>query len=491
MKKILILSIFAAYQTILTAQLNSLWHDLSSLNIKSDREFIFSDKEGTTFYLLLQKEDGAFSDGKANMVQVDSTLHHKAMSSDFPRLNALLAYTIDNDGMTFVCKVNKNSDNTKPEGVQLIKSIHFNKNTLEHTEKTLFEINAPEEQIVTFMDKDSIQYLMTFEKQLMEVSFYSFDSEKLHFRKSYKLQGNIEEKKFFERVFNDTVEGGSFSSSANTGKLFLIDSTFHIIVEYLEAQHHLAFDLTKEHFSIEKLPLALISSGSASEFNKITGQLVDNKLFQLHQIDQVFCLGIYDLTTKVRVKTYPYKQWIANPIKNSPFYLDTTAITKSDELKNSKAFFKELSSTLLALEVSDKDDFYYIKMGGINLSEGNNYYPNILFQQQQLQMDRNMQNIIKNAPPPIRSGGFRALHNNELFLISKPANEVYFYLKLKKSDLSFVQGVIDLPKSELDAERKKLFENKIFASPDFKIKGKKGFGYYNESTKKLVLKMEK
>jgi hypothetical protein len=489
MKKFLILSIFVAYQTVLTAQLNSLWHDLSSLNIKSDREFIMSDKKGATSYLLCQKEISAISAGKVTIVQIDSTVHHKVQTQGFPIFNTFIASNTDESGMTYICKVHENPENIKPYGKQLIKSIHFNKNTLDYTDKTLFKVNSPKEQVITIINRDSIQYLLTFEKQQMEISVYGFNSDTLHFKKSYKLKDGTEENKFFERVFNDTVEGGSFSSSVNTGKLFLIDGVFHIIVEYLEAQHHMVFDLSKDSFLIEKLPLALISSGSASEFNKITGQLVDNKLFQLHQIDQVFCLGIYDLATKVRLKTYPYKQWIVNPIKNSPFYLDIVAITKNDELKNSKAFFKELSSTLLAIEVSDKDDFYYIKMGGINISEGNNYDPhNMLFQQQ---MNRNMENAIKNVPAPIRSGGFRSVPNSDLFLLSKPANEVYFYLKIKKSDLSFAPGMIDLPKSALDVERKKLFENRVFTSPDFNVMGKKGFGYYNKSTKKFVLNVEK
>ncbi len=493
MEKILILLLSVAFQNALLAQITTKTIDLSAYKVKSDREYVVADKHDDSMYLFFQKDKSAFGEPKMSVIQIDSNakiFQNKDLEKSFPRLNALITTLSNDNGLNYIYRTNKNGLSEKPEGVQLIRNIRLDKKTLSQTDKTLFEVNYPSEEIISSINTDTIQYMMTFEKKANKVTFYGFDADTLRFQKAYSLP-KMDKKKFYEKVFDNTVEGKNFADMVNKGKLFLKENTFHLLIDHDECQFYMPFNLNQDSTYIKELPLAIKSavSLSATPDRKTTGQIMDNKIFQLHKLENVLCLGVYDLASLKRIALVEYKKGDTTTTKNSPFYLDDRVINKKNEIKNSNYFFNSLLMPLLAIEVVDKVDTYEIKMGGSNTIQSSNnmdfLMQNMMFQRQ---MNLNMQSI--NPPPPIRAGGFRSLEVQPYLFIEGEVREVYFYLKLKKSDLSFAEETISPNMRELDKLRKILIENEQSLTPDFKFKDRDGFGYYDKTEKKFILNIE-
>jgi hypothetical protein len=501
MKKILILLVSLAFNVTLVAQLQKISLDLAKEGVKSDGEYILPDADSTAFYVFFQKDNGTFSEGKITLIKVDTgskILIKKVLPKTFPGVSTFLKSSAGDKGLEIIYRANKKAGSSKMEGIQVVKSLHIDKTTLEQTETSLFEINYPKEEILTFIERDTVNYLMTFENKANKVHFYAFNNNILLFQKTISLK-DAAGKTFYKDVFTDLAEGKDFATSSSKCKIFLQDSIFHCLIDHESNQFYASFDLSKDSISIEKMPLALHSAvfitGNGEVDRETTGQVVGDKIFQLHRIQDLLCLGVYDLKSFKRLAIYEFKKGDLTIVKNSPYYLDNQIINKKDEAKNNKAFFKQLILNKLAIEVVDSNDVYQLKLGAVNFALAINNSPwnnNMWFMQQHrdfMMQQTNYQNIIKNAPPSMSSGGFRSILQ-PLPTIEEPIMEAYFYLKLNKSDLSIAKGDIVPPISPLSIFLKgRDDDKKVF----FKVKNKKGVGYYTTDfyDKKFVIKFEK
>jgi hypothetical protein len=500
MKKILILLVSFALNVTLVAQLQKISLDLAKEGIKSDGEYILPDADSTAFYVFFQKDNGTFSEGKMTLIKVDTSskiLFKKVLSKTFPVISNFLKSSAGDKGIEIIYRTNKKAGSSKMEGIQIVKSLHIDKTTLEHTETSLFEINYPKEEILTFIERDTVNYLMTFDNKANKVHFYAFNNNTQLFQKTFSLK-DVAGKTFYKDVFADLVEGKDFATSSSKCKIFLQDSIFHCLIDHDSNQFYASFDLSKDSISIEKMPLALHSAvfitGNGEIDRETTGQVVGDKIFQLHRIQDLLCLGVYDLKSYKRLAIHEFKKGNLSIMKNSPYYLDNQIINKKDEAKNNKAFFKQLIANKLAIEVVDSNEVYQLKLGAVNFALAINNSPwnnNTWFMQQNMErmMLQGLQNAQRYAPPPIRSGGFRSILK-PLPNIEEPIMEAYFYLKLNKSDLSIAKGDIIPPISPLSIFLKGLDDDK---KAFFKVKNKKGVGYYTTDfyDKKFVIKFEK
>jgi hypothetical protein len=497
MKKLLYFLVVLAFTNATYAQISTKSVDFTDYKIYSDREYIAPDKSDGSFYLFFQTDKKTFEKGKMTLFQIDSTskiIQNKELDLSFPRLNSLFLTQSNDSGLNYICRTNKMSPFSKPEGIQLIQNIFFDKKTLSHTVKTLFEINYPLEEIVSVINTDTIHYMITFETKANKINIYSFNFDNLKFKKTYSLP-KMNTKKFFEKVLDNASEAKEFANTINTGKFFFKDNIFHLLIDHEGHQYYMPFNLNRDTTSIKELDLALKSSVSLSSNvrRETTGQILDNKLFQLHRLENFLLLGVYDIATFKRLAIIEYKEGDTNTVKNSPFYLDEIAINKKNELKNSSKFYSNLNMRNLAIEVKAKEDNYEIKLGGVYGSRQSNSR-NFLMQDMMFQMDmqrwqiNNMQRI--NPPPPIRTGGFRSVSNVLTFLEEEEPREVFFYLKLKKSDFTFANGTVYPNVTELDKLRKSLTVKEQLVTPDFKIEDRKGFGYYDKTKKAFILKIE-
>jgi hypothetical protein len=497
MKKLLYFLVALAFTNATSAQISTKSVDFTAYKINSDREYIVPDKHDGSFYLFFQTDKATFEKGKMTLFLIDSAskiMQNKELEFSFPRLNSLISTQANDNGLNYICRTNKTGLSNKPQGVQLIQRINFDKKALSQTVKTLFEVNYPVEEIVSVINTDTLYYMITFEKKANKINFYSFDTDTLRFKKGYSLP-KMESKKFFEKVLDNAGEGKEFVDMINEGKFFLKDNIFHLLIDHDTHQYYMPFNLNQDTTSIRELNLALKSSVSLSSNvrRETTGQIFDNKLFQLHRLENFLCLGVYDIATFKRLAIMEFKEGDTTTTKNSPFYLDEIAIIKKNELKNSNKFYSNLNMRYLAIEVKAKDDNYEIKLGGVYGSRQSNS-SNFLMQNMMFQMDmqrwqiNNMQKI--NPPPPIRAGGFRSVPILKPLIEEDEPREVFFYLKLKKSDLSFANGTIYPIVTELDKLRKNLTVKEQLVTPDFKLKDRKGFGYFDKTKKTFIFKIE-
>jgi hypothetical protein len=504
MKNLSILFFLMVFHNALIAQLRTISVDLSNPKIKTNKEYVLADKNNAHLYITLQDGDNINTSSSMSLLKIDTSgkiINSKALHSEFPKLNRLLLDM--EDSLNFYQFYRLNSADKgyqlKTKGVQVVKSMCFNKMTLEQTEKTLFTVNYPTEEFLITLKKDNDVYLLTYEKKSQKLNIYAFDAEKLQVKKTFSLPQNGV-KKFYDKVFDNISEGKDFTNSANMSKIFLDEKTLHFVFDYNETQYYMPVDLSKDTLTIKEiyLPLKSVVALSSNPKRESTGVFRDNKLFQLRLIDNVLCFGVYNVVSKERIKTatYEYKKGEMSTPKNSPYYLDNVEIDKKDDLTNQGKFFNELSSMLIGLEVTEKDNFYELKLGGVNVTRFSrldgfdDFHTRFMMQQQ----DRGLQNAIKYAPPPIRTGGFRSIPNFKSFVFEEElTNEAFFYLKLNKLDFSIAEGKIAAPNSSSEKEFTKVLkklsleEKKI--TPIFKMKDKKGFGYYDENTKKYILKI--
>jgi hypothetical protein len=292
MKKILILLSIIAFQSALQAQIRSQKIDLIDSKINSDREIVVADSQDSSIFIFFQKDrEESYPNGKLTLLKVNNgskILLTKELPPEFPRINNLLTTTTNDSSIFYFYRANKVGKKSKMDGMQLINCIQLDKNMLEPKIKMLFEVNHPQEKFIGFVSKDTVQYLITLDNKAKKVAFYGFDANQLKSKKVYSLP-EIIEKKWYEKALNNIGEGTDFETMAQPNKIFMEDNIFHLILDYNKNQYYMSFDPAKDSATHTQMPLALKSSVSYSSnpLEETTGQIIDNKIFQLRHIEEV------------------------------------------------------------------------------------------------------------------------------------------------------------------------------------------------------------
>jgi hypothetical protein len=486
-----------------TAQVTKTVINLKDLKIKTNREYPVYDSINDCLYVFFEKKSNGFNSPKTSLLKLNShneVVSFKELSKGFPSLSSIVGSSFSNSDI--VLYTQESVDNT----TYFYNSIILKTDSLSWKTNKLRKFSKNINEILGLSIQNKSNYLIVKSNfNQGSVQFFELQPDTLILVKKYSFTKEQNEK-LKELTSKNTGIVNAFTDCSNINKIYKKGNVFHIIKDYQsnkwQDQTHIVFDLTKDTFHIMNNANTFFSTSYTydnSMKHKTAGTILNDLSFNIHALTDVgMILNVQDAYSKKVLQKIEYLEKTKIQPRNSGLYIDNKEDINTDTLKAAKEFFKKLhkSKNDLAIYVEEQADAYVLKVGAVNTHSTKFYY----YYNDPFWFNRTLQ---QQQPVKLPSGFRSVIKPNFDFMnfMEEDFTEIYFLVKLNKSDLS-IREEIEKPKmNNLISEKYELNKNAvigsiygdayIFTSPIFKYKGQNCFGYYDSGMQRYILVFER